>query len=143
MSLKYKKVREHATGPTVTHVGEDIGYDFYAAEEVRIPCQSHRLVPLGVAIEIVVANQPMGGIFKDRSGMGKKGITHFGGCIDAGYRGELQVTLYNAGDVAHIVRRGDKVIQLVPQPVVTTTPEEVDTLSESARGEKGFGSSGN
>ena len=65
-----------------------------------------------------------------------------GGVFDAGYRGEYNTHLVNLGPESYVVQEGDKVSQLVLIPVAIAELEETDTLSESARGEKGFGSTG-
>jgi len=87
-----------------------------------------------------------GGIIKDRSSMASKGITTSAGVIDAGYRGEVCVLLtYHTEDHAKpsvVIKRGDKIAQIVPVRVQTGSVEVVSELSDSARGEKGFGSSG-
>lgn len=137
--LKYKKVREGAKAPTVAHVGEDVAYDFYAAERVVILPGFKGDVPLGVAIE---QGPVRGGLFGTRSGMAKKGLFIVGGVIDAGYRGELVAMIYNGSKESYIIENGDKCVQMIPIPVITCQPIEVEELSESTRGEGGFGSTG-
>jgi dUTP pyrophosphatase len=75
--------------------------------------------------------------------MASRGIATTGGVIDAGYRGEILVLMTNLGDVVVELKAGEKIAQMVPVPVLTGAVEEVETLEDSARAEKGFGSSGN
>jgi dUTP pyrophosphatase len=82
---------------------------------------------------------------RPRSGLAlKHGITCLNtpGTIDSDYRGEVKVILANLGAEPFEVRRGDRVAQLVPAPVLQARFVEVETLAETARGEGGFGSTG-
>jgi dUTP pyrophosphatase len=74
--------------------------------------------------------------------MAAKGLATTGGVIDAGYRGEIMVLITNLGDTALELKAGEKIAQMIPVPVLTGTVEEVEDLEDSARAEKGFGSSG-
>jgi dUTP pyrophosphatase len=84
----------------------------------------------------------LGLLVRDRSSMAARGIATTGGVIDAGYRGEILVLMVNLGEVAVEVKAGEKIAQMIPVPVLTGAVEEVESLEESARAEKGFGSSG-
>jgi dUTPase len=82
---------------------------------------------------------------RPRSGLAiKHGITVLNapGTIDSDYRGEIKVILINLGNENFVVRRGDRVAQLVVAPVVRVQWEEVEKLTESLRGPNGFGSTG-
>jgi dUTP pyrophosphatase len=74
--------------------------------------------------------------------MAARGIATTGGVIDAGYRGEILVLMTNLGDAVIELKAGEKIAQMIPVPVLTGAVEEVENLEESARAEKGFGSSG-
>jgi dUTP pyrophosphatase len=74
--------------------------------------------------------------------MAARRITAIGGVIDAGYRGEVRVLMENLGDTVAQIHAGDKLINLIPYPVLTTPVEVVDDLAESSRKGGGFGSSG-
>jgi dUTP pyrophosphatase len=79
---------------------------------------------------------------RDRSSMAARGIATTAGVIDAGYRGEILVLMTNLSDAAVELKAGEKIAQMIPVPILTGIVEEVDALEDSARAEKGFGSSG-
>src|SRR5215471_18123374 len=136
--LKVKKLSPYAALPTVAHPGEDIGYDLYSAEDITLPARGAAGVHTGIAIEFL---PPAGGIVKTRSGLAKKRLMCNAGVIDAGYRGEVIVLMENLGDQPYIIRKGDKIAQLMEHPFLAGEVSEGE-LNETARGEKGFGSSG-
>jgi dUTP pyrophosphatase len=136
--LKVKRLSPDAALPTVAHLGEDIGYDLYSAEEVTIPARGAAGVHTGIAIEFVPT---AGGIVKTRSGLAKKRLMCNAGVIDAGYRGEVIVLMENLADEPYTIHKGDKIAQLLEHPTLAGEVVEGD-LSAASRGEKGFGSSG-
>ena len=136
--LKVKRLSPNATLPTVAHPGEDIGYDLYSAAELTIAAHGAAGVPTGIAIEFVPV---AGGIVKTRSGLAKKRLMCNAGVIDAGYRGEIIVLMENLGDTPYTIRKGEKIAQLLEHPFLAGEVSECE-LSETARGAKGFGSSG-
>lgn len=120
----------------------DAGVDLVANEDVTLWPWSRALVKTGIKVEI-----PYGyvGLVHPRSGLAlNTGITVLNapGTIDSGYRGEVGVILFNTTDVEHHVKTGDRIAQLVFQKVETVEFEVVDALTESDRGEGGFGSTG-
>ena len=120
----------------------DAGADLFASEYAMIHTGERALVRTGIKIAI-----PYGyvGLVHPRSGLAlKHGITVLNapGTIDSGYRGEVGVILYNSGPDIFIVNPGDRIAQLVIQKVSTVEFEVVDVLTESDRGEGGFGSTG-
>ncbi|MCL1871346.1 MAG: dUTP diphosphatase [Promicromonosporaceae bacterium] len=128
--------------PAYAHPG-DAGADLVTTVDVEIPPQGRVTVPTGVAIAL-----PDGyaAFVHPRSGLAAKhGLTivNAPGTVDAGYRGELKVTLLNT-DVAEPIRlqRGDRVAQLIIQKVEKARFLCAETLPGSHRGEGGFGSSG-
>jgi dUTP pyrophosphatase len=128
--------------PSSAHPG-DAGADLYAAEDVDLGPGERALVPTGVAIAL-----PAGyaAFVHPRSGLAARhGVTivNAPGTVDAGYRGEIKVTLLNT-DASNPVsfRRGDRIAQLVVQRVEQVQFHEVDALPGSARGDGGFGSTG-
>lgn len=128
--------------PSYAHPG-DAGADLVATEAFRLEPGERALVPTGVRIAL-----PDGyaAFVVPRSGLATKhGITivNSPGTVDAGYRGELKVTLLNTDrDSAYDVAVGDRIAQLVIVPVVRAEFIPVDALPESVRGEGGFGSTG-
>jgi dUTP pyrophosphatase len=128
--------------PAYAHPG-DAGADLSAAEDVELGPGERALVRTGIAIAL-----PAGyaAFVHPRSGLAAKhGVTivNAPGTVDAGYRGEIKVTLLNT-DREHPVsfRRGDRIAQLVIQQVARPVFHEVDELPGSARGDGGFGSTG-
>ncbi len=128
--------------PARAHPG-DAGLDLFAAAGVTLRPGERAVVPTGVAIAL-----PDGyaAFVHPRSGLGARhGVTivNAPGTVDAGYRGEIRVTLLNT-DARHAVsfRRGDRIAQLVIQQVASPVLYEVESLPGSARGDGGFGSTG-
>jgi dUTP pyrophosphatase len=128
--------------PGRAHPG-DAGTDLFAAQDVELAPGQRALVPTGIAIAL-----PDGyaGFVHPRSGLAARhGVTivNAPGTVDAGYRGEIRVTLLNT-DPDRPVRfqRGDRIAQLIIQRVAYPVFHEVRTLPGSARGDSGFGSTG-
>ncbi len=150
MKLFWKKLHPNAQAPVVTHAGMDLGYDLFAVEETLLRPGRVTLVRTGIAIEFEPAH---GALLFDRSSMGNKGLKKSAGVIDAGYRGEILVQLTldmdaplkdeNKGADGYVILPGDKIVQMIPvKPLTIFDIEEVEVLSGSTRGERGFGSSG-
>lgn len=148
-TLRVKRLNEAAVLPTRATDG-DAGLDLYAAEPVGVSPYGVTKVRTGIAVEI-----PHGyvGLVHPRSGLAAKhGITvvNAPGTIDAGYRGELIVLLTKIGNgypendptAYTLLQTGDRIAQLVIQKVELPTVEEVLELSDTARGDRGFGSTG-
>lgn len=143
-ALKIKLLNEFATIPTRATDG-DAGLDLYASEIVDVCLGQVTKVPTGIAVEI-----PHGyvGLVHPRSGLAAKhGITvvNAPGTIDAGYRGEVVVLLSKLDHQNGYGLRifpGERIAQLVIQRVELPEIEVVDELSDSVRGEAGFGSTG-
>jgi dUTP pyrophosphatase len=122
----------------------DAGADLRAAIEDRLTIHPGQdaAIPTGIAIELPEGYEAQ---VRGRSGLALNyqiGITNGVGTVDAAFRGEVLVLLYNHGSVPFVVGRGDRIAQMVVKPVPTTVFMEVDELSDSIRGETGFGSSG-
>jgi dUTP pyrophosphatase len=119
----------------------DAGLDL-SLEAVTLEPGDRRLVPTGLAVAIPEGHA---GLVLPRSGLAmQKGVTVLNapGLIDSGYRGELKVLLINHGAAAVGIERGERIAQLVIQPVAHARLVEVERLPDSARGEGGFGSTG-
>ena len=142
--LRVKLLQENARLPVVAHPGEDLGYDLFALEGALLAPRTTVKLRTGIAVEArhPATGAPLGLLVRDRSSMAARGIATTGGVIDAGYRGEILVLMTNLGDAAVELKAGEKIAQMIPVPVLTGAVEEVENLEDSARAEKGFGSSG-
>ena len=135
--LLIKRLTETSTTPTKAN-SSDAGFDLYSDEDVIIKSGESVLVSTGVAMAIP---ENHAGLIWDRSSIGVKGIHRFAGVVDSGYRGEVKVCLFNTGEDYKIVR-GDRIAQILIQPVPNIELREVEDLNNTERGIGGFGSSG-
>jgi len=118
------------------------GMDVVAAETLTLAPGARHAVATGFAIAIPDGHEVQ---VRPRSGLAlKHGVTCLNtpGTIDADYRGEVKVILANLGAEPFEVRRGERIAQLVPAPVLRARWDEVAALDDTARGEGGFGSTG-
>ncbi len=142
MRLQLKRLDEGLPVPGYARAG-DAGLDLMCTADVTIAPGERVLVGTGIAVAI-----PPGyaGFVQPRSGLAAKhGLTivNTPGLIDSGYRGEIRVCLLNTDSGQPIeIRRGDRIAQLVIQPIVSAELEIVSELDETDRGEGGYGSSG-
>ena len=143
MNIKVKKLKPGATVPTM---GSKFaaGADLYSAEDadVVIEPSETKFIGTGLAMEI-----PEGyvGLVYARSGLAcKRGLAPANkvGVVDSDYRGEIKVALHNHGTEAQTVEKGERIAQMVIAPYLSVNYEEADELSETERGEGGFGSTG-
>ena len=143
MNIKVKKLKPNATVPTM---GSKFaaGADLYSAEDadVVIGPGETKFIGTGLAMEI-----PEGyvGLVYARSGLAcKRGLAPANkvGVVDSDYRGEIKVALHNHGKEAQTVEKGERIAQMVVAPYLSVNYEEADELSETERGEGGFGSTG-
>jgi dUTP pyrophosphatase len=142
MDLPVIKLKDNAVVPTRAHPG-DAGLDLYSTEIAHLGPGERWSVGTGIALEIPEGHA---GLVLPRSGLAREhgiALVNAPGLIDAGYRGEVRVLLLNT-DPAETVRieAGARIAQLVLTPVAIAAPVEVTELSDSARGDGGFGSSG-
>ncbi|CEL06218.1 Putative DUTPase (Dut), putaive [Aspergillus calidoustus] len=138
-SLLVKKLAPSARAPTRGSAFA-AGYDLYAAKEAVIPAKGKALVDTGLAIAVPEGTY---GRVAPRSGLASKHFIDTGaGVIDADYRGEVKVLLFNFSDVDFTVQEGDRVAQLVLERIFTPEVVVVQELAESVRGAGGFGSTG-
>jgi len=142
--LRVKLLEPAARAPVVAHPGEDLGYDVFALEALRLGARQTVKVRTGIAVEArdPRTGEPVGLLVRDRSSMAARGLATTGGVIDAGYRGEILIVMTNLGEVDVELKAGEKIAQMVPVPVLTGPVEEVASLEDSLRAAKGFGSSG-
>ncbi|MFP4020751.1 MAG: dUTP diphosphatase [Halanaerobium sp.] len=142
MEIKVERVNKNIELPKYQHYGEDAGLDLHAAEELTIKSGEYKLIKTGLKIAV-----PKGyaAFVYPRSGLAlKKGVTvlNADGVIDSGYRGEVGVILINHGSEDFKINFNDRIAQLIIQKVNTIEWNEVESLSESQRGEGGFGHTG-
>ena len=138
MDLKIQKMRADGTIPQWKGIG-NAGLDIHSCDECCIRPKEIVLVRTGIATEF---DPSMVALFRDRSGLATKGLHVLGGVIDGSYRGEWGVVLTNLGREPYHIEKGERVAQAIfvkrEQPPIN----QVEYLSESDRGEKGFGSTG-
>jgi dUTP pyrophosphatase len=141
MILKVKKLTEDAILPHYAHPG-DAGADLFANVNLEIAPGESAMVKTGISIELPPSTEAQ---VRPRSGLAaKKQITVLNtpGTIDEGYRGEVGVILINHSKEVFTIEKGMKIAQMVVKPVITVEVEEADELSDTSRGEGGFGSTG-
>ena len=141
MNLPVLLLHPAAQLPRRAHPG-DAGADLFSVEEVVIPAGGRRDVGTGIALAIPSGHA---GFVQPRSGLAfKHGImvVNSPGLIDAGYRGEVRVALYNSGREPFTVAVGERIAQLVVQKVEQAEFVATDELPDTTRGQGGFGSSG-
>lgn len=139
MQIKIKKLHTDAKIPTYGNPG-DAGMDIYANEDVVFLPGEQKRVHTGIAVEI-----PDGyvGLVWDKSGISfNQGLKIMGGVIDAGFRGELVISMINLSKTEQTIEKGHKCTQMLIQPVAQCDIIETDTLSDSIRGEGREGSTG-
>jgi dUTP pyrophosphatase len=140
--VEFTRLSETARAPEQGHE-HDAGYDLCAAEGARIEPGERASVGTGVAVAIPEGHA---GLVLPRSGLAARhgiALVNSPGLIDAGYRGEVRILLLNT-DARKVfeIEVGDRIAQLLVTPVQPAEFVEADSLSETARGEAGFGSTG-
>ena len=143
MSVRVKKLSDKAILPTYG-TAEAAGADLYACLDAPVTVMPGQTVwiPTGLALEV-----PKGcaGLVYARSGLAcKKGLAPANkvGVIDSDYRGPVTVVLHNHGSEPQTIAHGERIAQMVITPVLTPVYEEVSDLSDTDRGQGGFGSTG-
>ncbi|MDT8433341.1 MAG: dUTP diphosphatase [Anaerosomatales bacterium] len=142
MRLPIKRVDTGLPLPAYAHEG-DAGLDLFATEPITLRPFERGLVPTGIAVAIP---EGYAGFVQPRSGLALRtglSLVNTPGLIDSHYRGEIKVIAINLDPETSIsLARGDKIAQLVIQPVARVQLSEVESLDETVRGEGGFGSTG-
>lgn len=136
--MKVKKLSPLATLPQRAHP-TDSGADLFALERTVLPARAITKVHTGIAVELP---ENTSGIIWGKSSVESKGIKAMAGLVDAPYRGELIVCMYNLNEQDFVFEAGQKVAQLVVLPTLYPAFEEVSELTDTSRGEGGFGSTG-
>jgi dUTP pyrophosphatase len=137
---------KHAEGLPLPHYQTEhsAGVDLYAAvdKETVIEAGTWRLVPTGISVAIPEGYE---GQVRPRSGLALRngmGLLNAPGTIDADYRGEVSIILFNFSDKPFIIQRGDRIAQLVFSKVERARFVQVDALTDTTRGAGGFGHTG-
>ena len=143
MKVKIKKLNENAKLPTYGSP-YSAGADLYACIENDITIEPNQtvLVKTGLAMELSVGYVAL---IYARSGLAtKRGLAPANkvGVVDCDYRGEIMVALHNHSTVAQTISKDERIAQMVITPYITADFEETDVLSDTVRGDGGFGSTG-
>jgi len=143
LQLKIKKLRSSAVVPKY-QTEDAAGFDLHSAEEIPITLYSEEriLIRTGLAFEIPIG---MEGQIRTRSGIANKmgiQVLNSPGTVDSDYRGEVGVILINHSAHKQTINPGDRIAQMVICPVVKCALVEVESLSDTVRADKGFGSTG-
>jgi len=141
MKLKIKRLNKDAIIPAYQSELA-AGIDLHSIEEHILEPMERKLIKTGLAFEIEAGYEVQ---IRPRSGLAYKyGLTVLNspGTIDADYRGEIMVLLINLSNEFYTIKKGERIAQAVIAPVVQAEIVEVNELSETKRGEKGFGSTG-
>ena len=139
--LKIKKINPEAIIPKYSHEG-DAGMDLFSCEDYNLKPGERKLFAIGFQVEVPEGYEMQ---VRPRSGMAlKHGITVLNtpGTIDAGYRGEVGVILFNSSPEEYPIKKGDRIAQAVINKFESADIVESEDLSETSRGEGGFGSTG-
>lgn len=138
-TLYFKRLDEKAILPT-RGSSSSAGLDLYCIEELSIPAHGRVLAKTGLAVAIPEKHY---GRVAPRSGLAvKSGLDVLAGVIDADYRGEILCALYNtSGEPIHL-ESGSKICQLIVEKIITPGADWAETLPDTLRGPKGFGSTG-
>ena len=137
--LKIQKLSLEATLPTRSNP-TDAGWDLYASEDCLLAPNTRETVSTSISMEIPEGHV---GLIWPRSGLAtKKGVDVFAGVVDAGYRGEVKVCLYNSSTETISIQKGDRIAQILFQTISNFNVVESSNLTRTARGRGGFGSSG-
>ena len=137
--LNFLKISKNAETPEYI-LKSDVGFDVKAIENVSLFPLEQKAVRTGIAIEI-----PEGcvGLVRDRAGIVQKMNVHtVAGTFDSGFRGEVSIMLVNMNDTTIEIEKGMRMAQIILIPIVKAKIKEVKKLSDTERGEKGFGSTG-
>lgn len=135
-----KLLNEYAQLPT-RGSKDAVGLDLYCPFHIKVPADSQKKIPLGIAVEIPKGHM---GLLVPRSSMSKTPLrcANSVGIIDADYRGELSIAYENISCSDYTIFRGDRIAQLIIVPIAIVDVEEAQTLSETERGDGGYGSTG-
>ena len=141
MKINIKKLNPNAILPT-RGSEQAAGYDLYACIDESVTIPPHSTVKVGTGLSIELPDNYFGAIFA-RSGLAtKKGLrpSNCVGVCDSDYRGEYIVALHNDSNIGVIINPEERIAQLVVMPYLPVEFNEVDSLTDTERGDGGFGS---
>ena len=137
-TMNVKLIREGAQLPKRAHVA-DAGLDLFCCADVRLEPGTVTCVPTGISVEIPFGYE---GQIRHRSSLASNGILTPTGTVDCDYRGEIHVIFHNASGGPYTIVAGQRMAQLVIAQVALVAVAGVPELTETKRGEGGFGSTG-
>lgn len=143
MNIQLKKLSESALLP-VRGSEYAAGYDLFSDIDSDVSIAPHETKLIGTGISVAIPDGYFGGIYA-RSGLSsKEGLrpANCTGVIDSDYRGEIKVPVHNDSNEIRVISPNQKIAQMIIQPFLSVEFEEVDSLDDTARGNKGFGSTG-
>lgn len=141
MNIKIKRIHPDALLPIYSHDG-DSGMDISSLKNYYVPPKECKLVSTGLEFEIPYGFELQ---IRPRSGLAlNRGITILNspGTIDAGYRGELKILVFNTSGRTYKIKKGERIAQGVVSKIEIVSIIESDKLSETKRGDRGLGSTG-
>ena len=143
MNIKIKKLNENAIIPT-RGSEQSAGYDLYACTNSPIIIAPHQTVKIGTGLAMELPEGYFGAVFA-RSGLATKQGLRPANCVgvcDSDYRGEYIVALHNDTDIPQTINPMERIAQLIVMPYLSVEFEEINELSDTERGDGGFGSTG-
>ena len=141
VTVRVQRLHIDAKLPTYAHSGPggDLCADLYCVEAKQLHPREVAQFHTGIAVQLP---EGYGALVEQRSGLALRGIIPVAGVIDAGYRGEILVLLANVGDAEVTIAKGDRIAQMRVVKRLEVNFELADSLTDSARSDRGFGSSG-
>ncbi len=140
-TVKFKKINPDAIIPDYAHIG-DAGMDLYSIEDIVIEPMEWKKVNTGLIMELPKGTE---GQVRSKSGIAYNYgvfVLNSPGTVDENYRGEIGVILYNLNKTPFVIKKGQKIAQLVINKVCYCKTKESEIMSTSSRGVGGFGSTG-
>lgn len=137
-SFQVKLNYEDAQAPT-RGSDEAAGYDLYSYESETVVPKQIKLIDTGISIRVPEGTY---GRIAPRSSVSKKGILINAGVIDRDYRGPVKVMIHNLSNNDYVIKKNDRIAQLILEKIKTPPVELVEELDDTVRGEGGFGSTG-
>ena len=139
--LEIQRIHENAITPKRSTPG-DAGLDLASTEDITLNHEEVKLIPTGWKMAVPLGFEIQ---IRPRSGLALKNkimVLNSPGTVDSHYRGEIKVILYNEGKEPFVIKKGDRIAQMVINKVELWEPEIKEELSETNRGQGGFGSTG-